>query len=205
MPLPSTMPCSPDPEGPSSALRCLSTPLRLMLTSHTVNSVEDSRIPASLGYHLADIYLTELERAFPIIADETPSSRTLPLISILQPFLTTLALSPTPTLFNRIKENVITPLLDDSLPAKEEPARKRRRKVIVSEIVKPTFPGILSNAVEADKPTEIEDGEMGEKEKVGRQLLKAIFEEGGKKETNEVNRRRLYMICREREEGGVEL
>lgn len=95
--------------------------------------------------------------------------------------------------------------MDDALPAKEEPARKRRKKVIVSEIIKPTFPGILGNAMEADEPTEIEEGEMSDKEKVGRKLLKAIFEEGGKKETNEVNRRRLYMICREREEGGVEI
>ncbi|ORY72397.1 nucleolar protein,Nop52-domain-containing protein [Leucosporidium creatinivorum] len=165
--------------------------------------VEDSRIPASLGYHLADIYLTELERAFPL-STEAPSARTLPLRQVLQPFLTTLALSPTSTLFNRVTENVITPLLDDALPAKEEPARKRRKKV-VSEIIKPTFPGILGNATEADEPTEVEEGEMGEKEKVGRMVLKAIFEEGGKKETNEVNRRRLYLICREREEGGVEL
>lgn len=194
--------------GPGGPLQCvfavLSLPIYPVLTSHILNSVEDSRIPASLGYHLADIYLTELERAFPYTSTDEPSSRTLPLIPVLQPFLTTLALSPTPTLFNRVKENAITPLLDDALPAKEEPARKRRKKV-VSEIIKPTFPGILGNAVEADEPTEIEDGEMGEKEKVGRKLLKALFEEGGKKETNEVNRRRLYMICREREEGGVEL
>lgn len=102
-------------------------------------------------------------------------------------------------------ENVVTPLLDDALPAKEAPPSKKRRKVVVSEIVKPTFPGILGNAVEADEKVEVEEEVWGQKEKVGRMVLKAIFEEGGKKETNEVNRRRLYMICREREEGGVEL
>jgi ribosomal RNA-processing protein 1 len=170
------------------------------LTTIPLNSVLDSRIPASLAYHLADIYVTELERTFPITDSDNPNSttRTLPLHLVLQPFLTTLALSPSSTLFNRITENVITPLLDDALPPREEPKKKRRK--VVSEIVKPEYPGILGNAVEGKG-----EDEEGGKERVGKSVLRAVFEEGGKAETNEVNRRRLYTICREREEGGVEL
>lgn len=103
-----------------------------------------------------------------------------------------------------MQENVIDPLLDYSLPPKVEPPSKKRRKVIVSEIVKPEYPGIVAYAKEGDAAQE-DDEKMEKKEKVGREVLRAIFEEGGKATTNEVNRRRLYMICRAREEGGVEL
>lgn len=156
--------------------------------SHSqLHSVTDSRIPAGLAYHIADIYLAELERAFP-----APESRTLPLNLVLQPLYTTLAIAPSKTIFARFTDNAIAPLLDDALPAPEEPKRKRRK--IVSEIVKPTFPGILGAAVEGD-----------DSEKVGRAVLKALFDEASKKETDDTNRRRMYTLCREREEGGVEL
>ncbi|SGY16717.1 BQ5605_C012g06962 [Microbotryum silenes-dioicae] len=159
--------------------------------------VTDARIPASLAYHLADIYLAEIERICPPIDSPSP---VVPVIPLLQPFLTTLALAPSKTLFQRVTSNVTTPLLEDALPAPPAPPSKRRK--VESSIEKPTFPGIFSHAQEAgeDKVSEEE-----RKEKVGKALLRALFEEGAKSATNEVNRRRLYEIVKQREEAGVEL
>ncbi|SCV67775.1 BQ2448_5386 [Microbotryum intermedium] len=159
--------------------------------------VTDARIPASLAYHLADIYLAEIERICPPIDSPSP---VVPVIPLLRPFLTTLALAPSKTLFQRVTSNVTTPFLEDALPAPPAPPSKRRK--VVSSIEKPTFPGIFSHAKEGGKD-EVSTEER--KENVGKALLRALFEEGGKAETNEVNRRRLYEIVKQKEEAGVEL
>ncbi|SCZ93660.1 BZ3500_MvSof-1268-A1-R1_Chr6-3g08802 [Microbotryum saponariae] len=158
--------------------------------------VTDARIPASLAYHLADIYLAEIERICPPVDSPSP---VVPVIPLLQPFLTTLALAPSKTLFQRVTSNVTTPLLEDALPAPPAPPSKRRK--VESSIEKATFPGIFSHAQEAGKD---EVSEEERKEKVGKALLRALFEEGAKSATNEVNRRRLYEIVKQREEAGVE-
>ncbi|KAI5474876.1 hypothetical protein MNV49_002320 [Pseudohyphozyma bogoriensis] len=144
--------------------------------------VLDSRIPHSIAYHLADIYVDEIESSIstPLVTLPSPPS-TIPLLSLLAPFYTTLSLAPSSTLFTRVSSNVFVPLLEASL-TKPEPEGKKRK--FASEIVKPTFDGVFEKSEE-------------EREEVGKKVLERLFEVGGGKETNEVNRRRLYVLYKE--------
>ncbi|BGP23654.1 nucleolar protein Nop52 variant [Rhodotorula toruloides] len=154
--------------------------------------VEDPKIPHSLAYHLFDIYLDEIERlASSSDADAAPA-RTLPLVALLQPMYTTAARAANSTMYSRLIENVFTPLCDALLPPKPEPAAKRRKGV--STLPKPEYPGIVARAVEGE-------GVEGraEAEAIGKKVLKALFDEGAKPETDETNRRRIYRFVAERD------
>lgn len=155
-------------------------------------SVLDSRIPHSLCYHLADIYIDELENS--ISAPLVPSTSTtpIPLAALLQPFYQTLAIAPSTTMFQRVVENVFDPLFDCTLIPT---APKDKRRKLESSSDKPQYDGIVERAILED------DGEMGERrERVGKKLLEVLFVEGGKKETGEVNRRKIYKVSRQRSE-----
>ena len=156
------------------------------------DSVLDSRIPHSLAYHLADIYIDELERSLPAI----PASalRVVPLVPLLQPFLTTFALCPSSTMFARISDNLFSPLFDYSVPLPPQPKSKRRK--IESQLAIAEYPRIFEQA-QVEEMSGNEGVEEGRR-LCGEGVLKALFEEGGKKETNEVNRRRMYKLWREK-------
>lgn len=66
---------------------------------------------------------------------------------------------------------------------KKEPRNKKRKVELVVE----AYEGIVGGCVEG-----VEGGEG-----LGRKVLQAVFEEGGKTGTNEVNRRKMYLIYRE--------
>lgn len=151
----------------------------------------DTRIPHSLAYHLGDIYLDELERMLP----EDPASplRVVPLVPLLQPFLTTLARAPSSAMFLRLTLNLFNPLFDFSVPL---PQPKSKRRKVASEIVPPEYPRIFAQCqVEGMDGTE--DGPNG-KRLCGEGALAALFAEGSKTDTNEVNRRRIYKLWREK-------
>ncbi|GAA5879448.1 hypothetical protein JCM8547_008147 [Rhodosporidiobolus lusitaniae] len=155
--------------------------------------VTDAKIPHSLCYHLADIFLDEVERLASANHAASPSSpHTLPLNSLLSPFVTTLAITPTSTIFSRLTENVLTPLLDAMLPPASQPPAKRRRGAPAPQ--RPEYPGILALAAEGAGAEEGEEGEQ-----IGKAVLKRLFAEGGRPETSDVNRRRIYSFVRERD------
>lgn len=147
-------------------------------STNPLYSVLDHHIPHSLCYHLADIYLAELNRALL----PTPTS-TAPLLHLLAPFYHTLALAPTAPIFLRISTNVFVPLFEATLEKKERGGKRRK----VEKVEVEGFEGIVGGCKE---------GKEG-KEELGREVLMGLFEEGGKKETNEVNRRKMYLIYRE--------
>lgn len=100
-------------------------------------------------------------------------------------------------MFNRIIENVFDPILDCTLIAPTPPKDKRRKIEEVSKSAKDQFDGI----VEMSEEGEVVAGEgFGEerRERVGKRVLEKLFEEGGKKDTGEVNRRKIYKVCRAR-------
>ncbi|GAA5961127.1 hypothetical protein JCM21900_002809 [Sporobolomyces salmonicolor] len=156
--------------------------------------VTDSKIPHSLAYHLADIFLDELERlcTATVSSESDTPSRTVPLNLLLTPFYTTLAAAPSLTLFTRFTDNVFSPLLDAALPPKPEPKAKRRKGA--SAPSRPEYPGIMQLALEGQGA---EKGEEGEE--IGKKVLKRLFVEGGKAETGDVNRRRIYQIVADRD------
>lgn len=162
------------------------------LTILEIGSVLDSRIPHSLAYHLADIYVDELERSLP----EVPASalRVVPLVPLLQPFLTTFALCPSSTMFARIADNLFISLFDYSVPLPPQPKSKRRK--IESQLAIIEYPRIFEQS-QVEEMTGNEGVEEGRR-LCGEGVLAALFAEGGKKETNEVNRRRMYKLWREK-------
>lgn len=155
--------------------------------------MSDPKILPSLGYHLADIYVEELDRALtsPLVPSTSialPSTAPLPLIALLQPLLMTFAIAPTTTLSTRLVENAFEPLFRASLPPPVVPAGKRRKvEAATEEGKKGEFVGLLGEAKE-------------EREAKGKEVLKALFDEGGKAETGEVQRRRIYKLVGEWEE-----
>ncbi|GAA5900340.1 hypothetical protein JCM6882_002311 [Rhodosporidiobolus microsporus] len=150
-------------------------------------NVTDQKLPHSLPYHLADIFLDEIER---LASASSSSTRSIPLIPLLEPFYTTLAVSPTSTLSSRVTENVFTPLLDSLLPPPPQPPAKRRKGAPAPQ--RPEYPGILALAVEGE-------GAEDAGEQIAKRVMRRMFEEGGKAETNDTNRRRIYAYVGERD------
>lgn len=157
----------------------------------------------TLAYHLADIYDDEIERTcaahLPSSSDDAPAPpRTVPLVLLLDPICHTLAICPTKVMFARFTDNVFSPLLEAFLPPKPDPRKnQKRKKNDPPPPARQEYPGMLACAKL--------DGE-GEGEAAGpalaRAVMRRLFEEGGKEDTNETNRRRIYEFVAK---SGVEL
>ena len=61
-------------------------------------SPTDPKVPPSLAYHLADIYLDELNKAL-----SAPSSKPAPLTTLLAPFVELAARTPSRVVFGRVR------------------------------------------------------------------------------------------------------
>ena len=160
--------------------------------SNLVYSILDSKIPHSIAYHLADIYVDELERSLPA----TPASavRCVPLIPLLQPFFKTITISSSTPMWTRITENLFIPLFDYSVPPPPQPKTKRRK--IESQLEITPYPRIFEvSEVEGMKGNE--DFETG-KRMCGEGILSELFKQASIPETNEVNRRKMYKLWREK-------
>lgn len=166
----------------------------------------DSRIPHSIAYHLADIAVPELSRSLssPLgtihpLATPLPA-QSVPLLACLSPYLTTLAISQSKAMWTRFTEGVLDPILDSSLPTIAHPTK--RRKVESRSKVDPEAVSLLDEAVEGRG---VEDDDE-RRQQVGVEVLKAVFAEGGKETTDDVNRRRLYQFVKAREDAsGVDV
>lgn len=165
-------------------------------------SVEDPKLPHSLPYHVADIFLTEIERLSSSTLESAtdsessspaPVSRSIPVAPLLGPFYASLAVCPTTTMFTRFTDEVFTPLLDAALPPAPQPPAKRRKGAPKPR--RPEYPATLALAVEGEGAK----GEEAAGEKLGKAVLKRLFEEGGKAETSDVNRRRIYAFVSARD------
>ncbi|GAA5837092.1 hypothetical protein JCM11251_005251 [Rhodosporidiobolus azoricus] len=157
--------------------------------------VTDQKLPHSLPYHLADIFLDEIERlsSSTLASSDSPAPRSVPLTLLLDPFYSTLAVSPTSTIFSRLIENIFTPLLDSFLPPPTQPPAKRRKGVPAPK--RPVYPGVLALAEEGQGA----DGDEEAGEQIAKKVLKRMFEVGGRAETNDTNRRRIYAFISERD------
>lgn len=103
-------------------------------------------------------------------AEESSSSRAIPLLALVQPFIDILSTSGNKLHFQRVILNVFDPLLDAL--QKAEPIKKKRRTDGTSEL--------------------LENISSGQEERAGHDILKALFERGASETTNDVSRRRLY-------------
>ena len=146
-------------------------------------SPDDPRVPTSLSYHLADIYLEELDKALgsPPVDSPLPT----PLSTLLLPFITLAARTPTTVTYQRIQSALFDPLLTAFAPrhdSEEPPSRKRPR------LSSPTYPHLASNAC-TTRPKE--EGALSSAT-LRKLVLKQIFDVASEPETRDANRRKLY-------------
>ncbi|KAI0361012.1 Nop52-domain-containing protein [Trametes cingulata] len=149
---------------------------------------EDLRVPTSLAYHLADIYVEELDKA--LGNPPSPNPLPAPLSTLLSPFFTLAARTPTATTYQRIQSALLDPLytaLDTSHDSDEPPSRKRPR------LSTPTFPNLVSNACTI-RPKE--EGALSSSA-LKKALLKQMFEAASEPDTRDANRRKLYALWKE--------
>lgn len=167
-------------------------------------SVTNDKVPLSLAYHLFDIYLDELERLASSGKDSPLSP--LPLLALLSPMYSVASRAPLQVMFTRLVDNVFTPVLDAFLGPKPEPNPKRRRGNAAKRARERAYPALRAAARRADGFSAEEAGDAADTEataeadaRIGKQLLRRLFEEGGKEETGEAQRRRIYNFVTARE------
>jgi ribosomal RNA-processing protein 1 len=162
----------------------LSSPFFTSLCSMrlAISSPDDNRVPLSLKYHLADIYLEELNKVLAWdseAGDECPPPA--PLDTLIAPFLTLLARTSSNHTFERVMSAVLEPLIQSLTPSgPDEPPRQKRRRLLGEEL---TF--VVENSCMSDSPTP-------DKASLHQALLKQVFSVASEQDTRDSNRRKLY-------------
>ncbi|CAE6416586.1 unnamed protein product [Rhizoctonia solani] len=157
---------------------------------------DDKTVPASLSYHLADIYLEELDKAL----DTSDKDGKTPLITLLNPFIHLASRTSNKITYGRMQTTLFTPLLDTLIAHTKTPGtdavdsqqRKRKRS---SEM--------YSNLVESVCKPEIQAEDTApatSPHDVAREVLKAIFDVAGQADTKDANRRKMYALWKGRME-----
>ncbi|KAI0720137.1 Nop52-domain-containing protein [Fomitopsis betulina] len=144
---------------------------------------EDIRVPTSLAYHLADIYLEELEKVLGTSSESSPPPA--PLSTLLDPFVALAARAPTKVTYERIESALLEPLFTALTPKPDDepPSRKKPR-------LGPAYSNIVANACATDPKTE---GAV-ERVKLRKILLRRIFDVASEEDTRDANRRKMYNL-----------
>lgn len=155
----------------------------------TYFSPGDIKVPTSLIYHLADIYLEELDKAISKTSTDS-KTRPAPLCVLISPFLAVAARTPISTTYNRIQAAVLTPLLTNLASEDRPPVAKRVR--LEPGASDATYTHLLSNAcVSCDERDTLDQPTLRSK------LLRQIFNAAGDPQTRWSNRRKLYDLWKE--------
>ncbi len=146
------------------------------------SSPDDSQVPLSLKYHLADIYLEELDKVLTWDSEAgEPCPPPVPIDTLVSPFLTLLARTPSSHTFERVMSAVLDPLIQSlTPPGSDEPPSKKRRRLLGNEML-----FVADNSRASDLST-------ADKSSLRRILLKQVFSVASEEDTRDSNRRRLY-------------
>ncbi|THH06725.1 hypothetical protein EW145_g3884 [Phellinidium pouzarii] len=151
---------------------------------------EDNRVPTSLSYHLADVYLTELNRSLessPHAGQAGAGPLPVPLFPLLSPFLYLASLTNSNVTYQRVYSEIIEPLFSalKPCPPPEAPLNKRPRL-----LNKSSFDNIVANSC-LENPEE--EGKV-ESTKTRKALLRKMFDIASGPDARETNRRKMYAI-----------
>lgn len=173
--------------------RCLLPREGIQLTF--CNSPSDPKVPTSIAFHLADIYIEELDKALANVAASIPPA---PLHTLIHPFLILAAQTPSSVAYKHIQSALFDPLfsaLFNSSPADESPSQKRPR-LNPAAGEDEAYHNVVANACYEDPPAEGNvDGLV-----LHRKLLKSVFEVASQPETKDSNRRKMYALWKDRGE-----
>jgi ribosomal RNA-processing protein 1 len=169
-------------------------------------------VPDSITYHLADVYLEELEKAIvsqeaggevslpcaPALAhgaDTAAQTAPTPLLDLLQPWVVTVASAHSGPMYTRIMDTVLHPLLRDLLV--DPPAEDEDEADAAAEL---SFPRLLATAA-APPAAELGDEEYDDAaRKSGRRaqlrlaLFRRLFAEASRPEALQARRHNLYKL-----------
>ncbi|OSX66937.1 hypothetical protein POSPLADRAFT_1051101 [Postia placenta MAD-698-R-SB12] len=146
---------------------------------------DDTRVPASLGYHLADIYLEELDKALGTTSTSPPPPA--PLSTLFTPFFTLAARTHTNATYQRIQSELLEPLYAALKPPQEEDEPPRHKRPRLSA---PSYPHLVENACLSDPKAEgaVKRGALR------KALLRRMFDIASEQDTRDANRRKLYAL-----------
>jgi len=152
----------------------------------------DGRVSIGLIYHIADVYLEELEKV--LRSSDSDASKPVPIATLLSPFFNLAAQTPLSTTFKHLQSTLWEPLLSSCVPSDtnfvdedELRAPKRRR---VDKSAQDSYSSILSNAC-------LDDASVEEKlpsNLLRKKILRRLFEVASHVETKDANRRKLYAL-----------
>ncbi|KAG6841754.1 hypothetical protein C0991_007083 [Blastosporella zonata] len=160
----------------------------------------DQKVPTSLAYHLADIYVEELNKVLGTLSTAT-SSHPLPapLHTLLNPFLLLAAQTPVSVTYKRLQSALLDPLLSAlSPPSEDEAPVSKRARLATSMSHVDTYPHLVSNACYEYPKTE---GAVGGPT-LRKKLLRSAFEVASRPETRDSNRRKMYALWKDGAEDG---
>jgi len=140
----------------------------------------DIRVPTSLAYHLADIYLEELDKA--VASSRLASPLPAPLSTLFFPFFNLAARTSNNTTYKRVQSALLDPLFDALKPVHSDRPED--------------FPNILRNACLSNPHTE---GAM-DSVMLRKVLLRQLFEVASDQHTRDSNRRKLYVFWKDNAE-----
>lgn len=145
-------------------------------------SPEDIRVPASLAFHICDIYLEELDK----VLGASPSYPPAPLSILLTPFFTLAARTQAKTTYKHTQETIFDPLFFALKTHHSNEVHVRKR---------PKLDSIYSNIAENSCISEPTDRAIAS-EKVRSALLRRLFDVASEEETRDSNRRKMYAVFR---------
>ncbi|KAA1467950.1 Nop52-domain-containing protein [Dentipellis sp. KUC8613] len=151
---------------------------------------DDNRIPLSLTYHIADIYLEELDKAAGKSAeqDDEQAPNPVPLTVLLGPYFGLAAHAPLKNTYERVQSSVLEPLLRAlSVSRSEDSPATKRRKLMDTD-----FEYLLKDACISDPK---EEGKV-DRSALRKGLLKSIFDVASEPDSRDSNRRKLYALWR---------
>ncbi|GLB35896.1 putative nucleolar protein,Nop52 [Lyophyllum shimeji] len=155
----------------------------------------DPKVPTSLAYHLADIYVEELDKALGTLSTSASPPLPAPLHILLRPFLSLAAQTSTSVTYKRIQSSLLDPLLSALSPPSDEdepPAPKRGRSIVTND-ASALYPNVVSNSCFNDPRME---GKV-EGPRLRKKLLRAVFELASQPETRDTNRRKMYSLWKD--------
>jgi ribosomal RNA-processing protein 1 len=142
----------------------------------------DIRVPASLAFHLSEIYLEELDKA--LSSSESPPPA--PLSTLLSPFIVLAARTPTNTTYKHIQSSLFVPLQNSLKSSSGPPSRKRAR-------TSSNYSELLANTCICSSESEgAQDADT-----VRKSILQKIFDVASETETRDANRRRMYAFYKD--------
>ncbi|KAL4267954.1 RRP1 family protein [Pleurotus pulmonarius] len=150
----------------------------------------DLRVPTSLAYHLADIYIEELDKVMAAEEKSLPA----PLNTLLAPFFNLAALTPNSTTHRRVQSAFLEPLFrsvtrESTSNSDDDTRTTKRRRLANSDSL---YPHLIQNACLTDpsagklSSTSLKQG-----------LSKYLFDTASNPDTKDTNRRKMYTLWKE--------